>query len=339
MVDSLQVNSRTLFLESELWFFLFTEKSRMSIKTTVVVRVHGDTPYLRQALHSILKQSVIDQIAILIVVDRPSTLSMEIVYEFISSKKVRVIESSTPGGPNALNVGLYEVKSEFTAILDADDIMESTRIEKQVDFLNNNQDIVVVGSGIKIIDASGQVVGSKKYESDPRIIWENRYSNVPLANPAVLFRTNFVKEIGGYRSFYPYGDDPDLWFRIMERGRISNLPEYLTFYREHDNQLTRIHRKKIILHGLAVHKSARNRAIGKPDLSEIYSSVEEWGKRPLVKFMVQKRLVERNAIENLLHYIKSRDLIKTIMYSCLCLAVNPKSIIAYALRFLRRPSR
>ena len=339
MIDCLQVNSYTQVLESEVWFFLIAENTHMTIKTSVIVRVHGNTPYLRQALHSILRQTVIDQISILIVTDRPSILSMDLIYEFVGSKNVRIIESTVPGGPNALNVGLNEVNSEFTAILDADDIMESSRIEKQVDFLNANQDIVVVGSGIKIINASGDVVGSKKYESDPRIIWNNRYSNVPLANPAVLFRTKFVKEIGGYRSFYPYGDDPDLWFRIMEKGRISNLPDYLTYYREHDNQLTRIHRKKIILHGLAVHKSARNRARGKPDLSEIYFSVEEWGKSPLVKFKVQKRFVERNAIESLLHNVKSKNWLKAIMYSCLCLVLNPKSVIAHALRFFRRSSR
>lgn len=306
---------------------------------SVLIRVHGETPFLRNALESVLAQTIINQVEILLVLDRPSVESISVIKEYMKFEGVSRVESKRPGAVQALQEGLMHITSEFTAILDADDLMSVDRLEKQLIFLRENPEIMVVGSNILIINARNEIVSKKEFEQNPDIIWNYRFKMVPLANPATLFRTQEIQNLGGYREYYPYADDPDLWLRVLEVGAISNIPEYLTYYREHDNQLTWKNREKIILHGLAVKKSARNRASGKPDLSELYESVEEWGTKPLIKIRVRKILKEREMLEAISLAQSEKKMTLFIIYSGIFLLFNPRSFYIYARRKMTNYSK
>jgi hypothetical protein len=47
-----------------------------------------------------------------------------------------------------------------------------------------------------------------------------------IHNPSVMFRTEAVRELGGYRDVVTC-EDFDLWLRLGEVGRLANLPELL----------------------------------------------------------------------------------------------------------------
>ena len=56
----------------------------------------------------------------------------------------------------ALNYGLNLVETKYVARMDADDISDLTRFEKQINFLENNPKHVMVGCFVKIIDENSQ---------------------------------------------------------------------------------------------------------------------------------------------------------------------------------------
>ncbi len=54
-----------------------------------------------------------------------------------------------------------------------------------------------------------------------------------------MFKADVVRKIGGYREEFEYGQDIDLWYRVIFSGyKISNIPEYLFKYRYHSDNTT-----------------------------------------------------------------------------------------------------
>ena len=51
-----------------------------------------------------------------------------------------------------------------------------------------------------------------------------------------MFRKSNVLALGGYRSIYDGAEDYDLWLRLNNQKNIVNIPEYLTYFRIHENQ-------------------------------------------------------------------------------------------------------
>ena len=144
-------------------------------------------------------------------------------------KRVRLKENKGLG--NALNVGLQKCSYDIVARMDTDDICHPKRFETQVQFLAQHNDISIVGSWAKDIDASGAIVGERIFPTDhddiKNIIW-----SCPFAHPTVAFRRADILNIGSYRTDIKRRQDYDLWMRAASKGlKFANIPEFLLFYR------------------------------------------------------------------------------------------------------------
>ena len=192
----------------------------------VIIPVHGTPMYLSETIQSIISQSYINKI--IIVLDRVDK-------EYFSKlnftqNNLMVIASNTPGIVSALNTGLKNSKAEFIARIDSDDLMCPGRINKQRDFLISNPLCVCVGSNIEIFEASS-VKKVKKYPySHKKIVKQLTYQNA-IAHPSVMFRRKAVLEAGCYRPFFEGSEDYDLWFRLSKIGHLNNINFPFTKYR------------------------------------------------------------------------------------------------------------
>jgi glycosyltransferase involved in cell wall biosynthesis len=146
----------------------------------------------------------------------------------------KIINCNSKGISYSLNLGLKLIHTEFVARIDDDDIMQKQRIRTQVDFLRNNPDIDVVGSRIELIDSDNKMISFKSYPLHDLQLRKTILDQSPLAHPAVMFRSDKVLRLGGYRNMP--SEDVDLWVRIMEQGKIANLDQVLTSYRLHPGQ-------------------------------------------------------------------------------------------------------
>ena len=85
----------------------------------------------------------------------------------------------------------------------------------------SSSEVSVVGSSVLLIDELGQIFGEKFYEANNLIIKERRFHSLPTAHPSAMFVRSRVIDAGGYRKFYDYSEDYDLWLRILEKYRLS----------------------------------------------------------------------------------------------------------------------
>lgn len=201
--------------------------------------------YLIEAVNSILNQTY-KNFEFLIVDD----CSKEDLFtdDIFKDKRITILRNKENHGPSySRNKALQIAKGEYVAIMDSDDISYPNRFEKQVKFLEENQNVVACGTWFKYF-------GIKNHEVK-LIIDDNEYyrccllfNNAPtLLNPSVMLRrkTLIDKNIL-WKDELRLGEDYLMWVQLSEIGIVTNLKEVLINYRTHESQATASkNRKKI----------------------------------------------------------------------------------------------
>ena len=199
---------------------------------SVIMPVYNAEKYVHQAIESILKQSFID-FELLIFNDCSTDKSKEIILSF-NDQRIQLIDSpENTGYVQHLNHGLEMAKGKYIARMDADDISMPDRFQKQVEYLDKHEEVVVCGTFIEFIGSKKGVVDFPITHRD--IITHFLLHGNGMAHPSVMMRKSILDthNIIYNRSLEP-AEDYDLWDRISAFGQLHNIPEVLLQYRVHD---------------------------------------------------------------------------------------------------------
>jgi glycosyltransferase involved in cell wall biosynthesis len=201
----------------------------------VVMAVFNGEKYLREAVESILNQTFRD--FEFIAIDDGSTDGSKMILDELAGRdpRLRVVSRPNKGLTPTLNEGLSLARGRYIARMDADDVAMPTRFEKQVAFLESHPEVVCVGSRIETIDPLGSPVDRPQHPLEHEQIDADLLKGIgwTIVHPAAMFRAEAVRQVGGYREQFRTSQDLDLWLRLAEIGRLANLPEVLTRYRQH----------------------------------------------------------------------------------------------------------
>jgi glycosyltransferase involved in cell wall biosynthesis len=217
-----------------------------------------DREFFHAAVTSIVAQSLAE--LELVIVEDPSGCPTAEWVRQLGDPRIRYYASAERTGlVRQLNDGLARSSAPLVARMDADDVCHPERLEKQVALLDEQPDVSVVGSQIKVIDAHGQMVGYRKYpQTHAEIIHAMSRFN-PLAHPSVMFRKNVVTDVSGYRDVVErrgailWCQDYELWSRLAAKGiRFANHRDALLSYRVHTGQVKSTNVRSVIRATLAV---------------------------------------------------------------------------------------
>jgi len=150
--------------------------------------------------------------------------------EIYSNIKVIELEKNY-GIEHALNLGLkYLIDNnyKYAARLDAGDTIDPCRLIKQIEFLNNNQDHVMVGSWVEYFNQEGVVEFSLSFPTEYLNIKKKMHLNSMFSHPSVMIRLRMLKHMELYSNKYPCAEDYELFFRLMKKYPVANMPEFLT---------------------------------------------------------------------------------------------------------------
>lgn len=127
---------------------------------------------------------------------------------------------------------------EYIARMDADDISEPSRFEKQMAYMEKYPEIDVVGGAIKEIDEKGKYRNKTIiYPVRPEECRAFFSKRNPHAHPAVLFRKSFFDKLNGkkYRPEYRQNQDTMLWYDGMMAGtQHANISDVVLKFRMTD---------------------------------------------------------------------------------------------------------
>lgn len=260
---------------------------------SVIMPVYNAGSFLHEAIESILNQTY-QNLELIIVNDASTDNSGKIITKYKRlDKRVRIVTlklNVNQGGDSAGNIGYKLAKGKYVARMDADDVAEPTRIEKQVAYMEQHPRVAVLGTQASVIDREGKVVGVKNVPISHADILREFFTFHPMIHPTVMVRKSAIKREQLYQTDYHANNDYLTFFGLITSGaKFANLDEPLLQYRIHGENDSLAHVKCNFINSLKI----RSRA------------VTEMGYKPsalaILKLLVQSALVfvlpERVTIE------------------------------------------
>lgn len=207
-------------------------------KVSVVIPAYNAMTYLPDTLDSVLKQTFSD-FEVLIIDDGSTDYIQAWIAHNAIDPRVRLIAQVNQGLSAARNTGIANAQGEYVAFLDADDLWEPTKLEKQVRYLNNNSVVGVVYNWISVIDAKGKPTGrvwGGNIEGD--VLTELLQRNI-IDCPSVLVRRKCFEDVGVFDRTLRSVEDWDMWIRIASRYPFAVTKESLVYYRQHASNMSK----------------------------------------------------------------------------------------------------
>ena len=153
-------------------------------------------------------------------------------------KRITVFDNQGKGICDARNTGITHASASLYAVMDADDVAVSNRLQLQYEEFEKRPDLVLLGSNYHTFRKS---LSNSKPVTLPLGDDEIRQSirtTPTLAHPTIMARTECVRKVGGYRSAFEGAEDHDLYLRLSHLGELAVLPEFLIYYRLHSTQVS-----------------------------------------------------------------------------------------------------
>ena len=219
-------------------------------KVSVVLMVLNGVPLLNGCIQSVLAQTMAD--FEFIIIDDGSTDETWNVINSFRDPRIRAFTQTNVGVAASANRGIHLARASYIARIDHDDVMMPTRLQEQLQFLQLNPAVALVGSYAQLI--YGDSLSSDFYRAPTkssalrlRLIFEN-----PVVHPSVMMRTEIVRSLGGYsedRKIHS-AEDFDLWTRIAFQHDLATMDSVLIHYRVRPDSAS--HRVKSIDHNVLI---------------------------------------------------------------------------------------
>ena len=206
-------------------------------RVSVVLPVRDGARYLREAVESVLGQSLAD--LELIVVDDGSTDETPAMLAGFGDPRLRILRQDRLGLVAALNRGLETAEAPYLARMDADDVSLPKRLERQVAFLEDHSRAALVVPGVELVDEEGRPVGTIVLPPDDADLRRRLLLRNPITHGSVVLRRSALDTAGGYRAAHGANEDYDLWRRLARDWELAAIPELLYRYRVHADAVTK----------------------------------------------------------------------------------------------------
>jgi len=223
------LESRNLRFHSEnvKWNLSDIDFSRSVLKVSVLVASHNNKDTIENCINSALNQSY-KNIEIVVVDDCSTDGSYEILKKYKEKIKLIRLEKNS-GAYKCRNVALENSTGFFITLLDADDVMMSTKIENDVYNYYNNNNCEMFFSNIyrsqkinkikKINDNYLQKIINKERKpflrnKEEEIKWDYRYR---FGMQTIFVEKYFFEKYGMWRDDFRYGMDIDLVQRYIAK--------------------------------------------------------------------------------------------------------------------------
>jgi glycosyltransferase involved in cell wall biosynthesis len=221
-------------------------------KISIIIPTYNRSSYLKQAIESILKQSISD--FEIIITDNASTDDTELIVKNFFDKRIKYFKNvENCGVVRNHNLALEKCASDLIHIFSDDDLMIEGCLESKINILNEpqNKSVGLLHSDIVIINSDGTVKSHHHWAKDVGMLGisglENRKQVLNylynewnyISMPSVVIRKEILQTIGLLSLNMRLSCDWDFWLRIVKKYDFYFLNEKTIKYRVHADNLTK----------------------------------------------------------------------------------------------------
>ncbi len=200
------------------------------MKCAILISIYNAEKTLNETFRS-LKRQTFQDFRIIAINDHSMDTTFSLLkkwQEKIGKDRFLIIDNEKNIGlTKSLNKGLLKITEPYTARIDADDTWDTTKLEKQIAYLEKYPKCGIIGTWYINVSSKGdQKVMPPVTDAD---IKKTILKRNPFAHSCVVFRTELVKKADYYDESIRYGQDYDLWLRLIPKTNFANIPEFLCF--------------------------------------------------------------------------------------------------------------
>lgn len=202
-------------------------------KISVVIPTYNKSQYLKEAIESVLNQTY-QNMEVIVVDDGSIDNTREAIKSFDDPRVIYFFQENK-GPAIARNTGIKKTNGKYVAFLDSDDLWLKEKLEKQVDFMEKNSEIGLLGTGCYEVTDKGRIIGKKIFPIKNKILQKDLIKYNPFIQSSVMIKKEVFDKVGLYDEKFRESEDYELWLRIAENCKIANLVEPLVmkrYYRE-----------------------------------------------------------------------------------------------------------
>lgn len=201
-------------------------------KIDVIMAAYNAARFIDEAIESICCQTY--KVWQLIIIDDCSTDETYSKLLKWKEKDPRIKILQTPsnlGVGGARDFGIAHANSRYIAMMDSDDVALPMRFEQQLEFMKSHPEVIGLGTQTVQIDEKGREIGQKMFPLDSRQLYELLYTAAPIQVPTLMLDRQ--KLPGDFQWFegIKCAEDTLFFFKILQYGKLANMPEVLQQYR------------------------------------------------------------------------------------------------------------
>lgn len=203
-------------------------------KVSIIVCFYNEEKYLSKAIDSVLTQSY-SNFELILVNDGSTDHSDEIVKSYHDDRIIYISYEGNKHQAYARNRGLEKATGDYIGFFDGDDIMMPDKIEKQVKYLEEHKDILLVSGGYVYMDEKGKTddkVNWPQYWSNKQIRAFMLYRNCVAFAGAALFRRAVIDQHHVcFDETNRASEDYCFFIDMLPWGNFVNIKECFFYYR------------------------------------------------------------------------------------------------------------
>ena len=176
----------------------FATKSPAEKLVTVMVPCYNHEKYIEQCVDSILQQKTLFNFNILISDDCSTDNTYNVIQKYKDIPNVIIQKTETNEGPTSLRIGnlVSKINSDYITVLDGDDFyLDEYKLQKQIDFLENNPDYVIHSSGyyqMEIGDTSQEYLNVVHYSNLEEVTLADNLE-INYVSFSYMFKNKFIR--------------------------------------------------------------------------------------------------------------------------------------------------
>lgn len=204
-------------------------------KVTVYIPTYNYGEYIKQAIESVLNQTMSDW-ELIVINDGSKDNTSDILRQYQGHKKIRIIDQENKGLNITNNIALRLAEGEYIMRLDGDDYADENLLLILSNILDTKPDIGLVYPDYYCINEEGEILEIVRRE---KINKKNQLLDLPAHGACTMFRKDLILEMGGYIENFSCQDGYELWLRFIQKYKPFNVNLPLFYYRQHSRSLTK----------------------------------------------------------------------------------------------------
>lgn len=211
------------------------------LKVSILMSCYNGERWLAESIYSILSQTYKD-FEFIIIDDGSLDRTWEIIQRFsILDKRIVPVHKENTGLSDSLNYGLKIAKGKWIARIDQDDVSFRDRIVNQMNYVEQNPEVYLVGGFFEEVDQDLNFVKLHSYPTTHEKLIKNLVSfRKFFPHSSAFYRTDIARRIGGYNKRFAMADDRRLWLDFAQQGEIGCVPKVVVKIRKHQGQMSRL---------------------------------------------------------------------------------------------------